>query len=408
MVETMPMDTEEFARRAAAITARLVAIESINPDLAAGGAGEAAVAAAVADFLRERGFAVTLQEAAPGRPNVIGVLPGSGGPDAPLLMLNGHTDTVGVEGMTIPPFAPVERDGRLYGRGAYDMKGGLGAILAAGAALAGRAERPRGTLLVTCSADEEYASIGSEALAAGLRAGTIPGVPPLPARVAAVLCEPTEEDVQVAHKGFAWLRATLHGRAAHGSDYGHGRDAIAAMGRVLVALARHDAEELPRASHPLLGRPSLHAATIAGGRELSTYPDRCALEIERRTLPGETREAVAAELERLLAEAVAGDPAFRATGELFFWRDPYEVALDAPIVRALLDTLRATNSPGWEPRYVGGFGWMDSAIFGAAGIPTVIYGPAGEGAHSAEEYVEVASLGRVAATLVGVAERWLA
>ena len=224
---------EELARQAAAITARLVAIESVNPSLVAGGSGEATVAAAVADFLRGHGFGVTVQEAAPGRPNVIGVLPGTGGPDAPLLMLNGHTDTVGVDGMTIPPFAPAERDGRLYGRGAYDMKGGLGAIFAAGAALAARPARPRGTLLVTCSADEEYASVGSEALAAGLRAGTIPGVPPLPARVAAVLCEPTEEAVQLGHKGFAWLRATAHGRAAHGSDYEEGRDAIAAMGRAL-------------------------------------------------------------------------------------------------------------------------------------------------------------------------------
>jgi acetylornithine deacetylase len=399
-----------LTRLAAELTARLVAIDSVNPSLVPGGAGEGAIAGEIARFLRERDFRVSLQEAAPGRPNVIGVLEGAGGPGAPLLMLNGHTDTVGVAGMSVAPFGAVERAGRLYGRGAIDMKGGVGAILAAGATLAARPVRPRGTLLLAFSADEEYASVGSEALAAGLRDGGIPGVPPLPERVGAILCEPTGEGITIAHKGFAWLRLTTQGRAAHGSDYREGVDAIALMGRVLGALSRLGAERLPRVEHPLLGRPSVHASTIVGGRELSTYPDRCTLEVERRTLPGERREGVAAEMSELLSEAGAGVPGFAATSELFFWRDAYEVAPDAAIVATLVEALRRadpTRPAGWQPDFGGAFGWMDSAIFGAAGIPTVIYGPAGEGAHGAEEYVEVASLGRVAATLVAAAELFL-
>lgn len=395
-----------LARLATEITARLVRVDSVNPSLVAGGVGEAAVSDKIAALLAGWGFHVVTQEAAPGRPNVIGVLRGTGGEDAPLLLLNGHTDTVGVEGMTGAPFAAEERDGRLYGRGAFDMKGGLGAILAAGATLAAHA-RPRGALLIACSADEEYASIGSEAIVAGLRDGVVPGLPARPERVGAVLCEPTGEAVNIAHKGFAWLAVETRGRAAHGSDYGNGVDAIAAMGRVLTALARLDAETLPRSGHPLLGRPSVHASTISGGLELSTYPDRCALQVERRTLPGETRAAVAAEMDALLAEAGAGRPDFAATSELFFWREAYEIAPDAPIVAALVAALRATHGVE-EPTMGGGFGWMDSAIFGAAGIPTVIYGPIGAGAHSAEEWVDTASLGRVAATLVATAEAFLA
>lgn len=398
---------EELTRLAADLTSQLVAIESVNPSLVPGGAGEAVVADAIADVLREQGFVVSLHEAAPGRFNVVAVLQGHGAPDAPLLILNGHGDTVGTAGMTGPALEPVERAGRLYGRGAYDMKGGLGAILAAALTIARREEPLRGTLLVTCSADEEYASVGSEALVAGLRAGTLPDVPPLPARVAAILCEPTDERITIAHKGFAWARVVTRGYAAHGSDFSAGRDAIAMMGRVLDQLSRYDAA-LPRRRHPLLHRPSVHASTIHGGRELSTYPERCTLELERRTLPGETREAVKAELDRLLADAGAGFPDFHATHELFFWRDAYELAPDAPIVQTLVAVLQEGRPAGWHPPIGGGFGWMDSALFGAGGIPTVIYGPAGAGAHAAEEYVDVASLGRVAATLVAASERFLA
>ncbi len=396
-----------LTRLATDLTARLVAIDSVNPSLVPGGAGEGVIAAAIARLLAGWGFDVATPEAAPGRPNALGVLRGTGGDGAPLLLLNGHTDTVGVAGMRDAPFTPVERDGRLHGRGAFDMKGGLGAILAAGATLAARPERPRGTLLIACSADEEYASLGSEALVAALRDGAVPGLPARPARIGAILCEPTGEAVHIAHKGFAWCRVETRGRAAHGSDYASGIDAIAAMGRVLTGLARLDTETLPRAAHPLLGRPSVHAATIAGGRELSTYPDRCTLEIERRTLPGETRAGIAAELRAVLAEAGAGSSGPAPTGDLFFWRDAYEIAPDVPIVAAILDGLRAAHGIT-HPPIGGAFGWMDSALFGAAGIPTVIYGPAGAGAHSAEEWVDTASLGRVAATLVATADGFLA
>ena len=370
---------------AAGLLADLVAIDSVNPALVPGAAGEADIAAFVAAWLSERGLEVTVLDEPPGRPSVVAVARGSGGGSS--LMLNAHTDTVGVAGMR-RPHEPRVRDGRLYGRGAYDMKGGLAAIMLAGAGAVGAGLR--GDVIVTAVADEEHASTGVQAVLRRFGAD------------ACVVTEPTHLRACVAHKGFVWAELETRGRAAHGSRPDLGVDAIAAMGPVLAGLAAVQ-ERLDAAPHPLLGPASLHASTIGGGQELSSYPARCVLGLERRTLPGERAEDVERELGALLALAREHDPRVETELRLGLWRDPFEVAPDAEVVRVLRDA--GADVLGAAPQIVGDHPWMDAAFTSAAGIPTVVFGPGGAGAHAAEEYGDLASVERCAAVLSEIAKR---
>lgn len=386
---TCDISTEE----ALALLKDLIAIDSVNPSLVPGGAGEAVIAQRVAAEMRSAGFAeVRFQDAGEGRPNVIGILRGTGG--GRTLMLNGHLDTVGATGMAHDPFAAECRDDRVYGRGAVDMKGGLAAMLLAARSVVRSGSRPRGDVIVACVADEEYASIGTEAVLREYRAD------------AGIVCEPTGGELCVAHKGFAWVTVRCHGRAAHGSDYKHGVDAIRKMGALLTELDRYEREVLRTRSHPLLGSPSLHASLISGGQELSTYPAECVLQLERRTLPGETREAIDAELTDMLARLSAADPEFHAEHEITFFRDAMETPPDAPIATLISEVV--ADRTGEQPPVVGAFGWLDSALMSAAGIPTVIFGADGGGAHAATEWADLSSVVATAAMLAEVIERFCA
>ena len=351
----------------------LVAIDSVNPDLVPGGAGEGELAAFVAAWCERAGLEAQVAEAAPGRPNVVAVARGSGGGRS--LLLNAHLDTVGVAGME-EPFSGRIEGGRLFGRGAYDMKAGLAAALAAAARARGLGLR--GDVIVTAVADEEVASLGTEALvAAGVTAD------------AAIVAEPTEERLAVAHKGFVALELSTEGRAAHGSRPDLGIDAIARMGHVLVRLERLDEELRAGTGNPLLGTGSLHASLVEGGQEYSSYPASCVLKAERRTIPGETVEQVADEARALLGD-VPGDV------RVLFSRPPLETPLDAEIA-----TLVGRHAAGAE--VCGMAFWADSALLAAAGIPTVLYGPRGEGAHAEVEWVELASVERCAGVYAAVA-----
>jgi acetylornithine deacetylase len=358
---------------ARALLADLVAIDSVNPSLVPGGAGEAAIARFVGGWLEARGLEVDIAEVEPGRPNVVARARGAGG--GRTLLLNAHMDVVGVDGMT-DPFTPRVEGERMYGRGAYDMKAGLAAIMAAAAGAVGRGLG--GDVVVAAVCDEEFASAGAQTVA---RAVTADG---------AIVTEPTGEQmvVAVAHKGFTWHEIVVRGRAAHGSRPQDGVDAIARMGHVLVAIDELSARLAEGPGHPLLGPGSVHASIIDGGRELSTYPERCRLQLERRTLPGDTVETVEAELSALL-DGIAG-AGHRLDAELHttLVRQPFQVDEAAPIVQAALDAL----GPGTP--VIGVPFWADSAIFSAAGIPTVIFGPGGEGAHAAVEWVDLAQLDR--------------
>jgi acetylornithine deacetylase len=348
----------------------LVAIDSVNPSLVAGAAGESAIADAIAAHMRTLHMEVVVQEVAPGRPNVIGVAQGTA--PGPSLMLCGHIDTVGVEGMR-DPFDPVERDGRLYGRGAQDMKGGVAAMIDA-ARLALERGFKAGRLVVAAVVDEEYASIGADALVSQWSADM------------AVVTEPTDLQIAIGHKGFAWLRIVTYGRAAHGSRPAEGRDAILRMGRVLARLEALDRALQARQPHPLMGTGSLHASLIDGGRELSSYPDRCELTIERRTIAGEPSDSIEQEVQEILAGLRKDDPEFAAETRLEFSRPPYELPTGHSLPIALAKAAQTTRQP------VAMTFWTDAAVLGAAGIPTVLFGPGGAGLHSAEEYVNVSDV----------------
>ncbi len=366
----------------------LVQTNSINPILAEGGVGESLVAEWLADVCADIGFEVQLQESAPGRPNVIAHRRGTGG--ARSLLLTGHTDTVGIENMDEALDARIS-EGKLYGRGAYDMKGGLAAILGAAAAL--RDIELAGDLWLGFVTDEEYASVGTDALVRLIHPD------------AAILTEPTNDEVVIAHKGFAWLTLTTQGRAVHGSLYDSGVDAIAHMGRLLRTLEQLEHEDLPQRDHPLLGRASVHASMIMGGLGLSTYPDHCHLEIEHRLLPDETGEDALTLWENIIGQLNNDDPDFNASVSVDFNRPGYEIAADAPIVQTLDAAYRQVV--GTKPSHAGMYAWLDSAILGRAGIPTVIYGPTGEGAHAAVEYVELDSVFRCAAVITAAVRRWM-
>ncbi len=366
------------------LVADLVAIDSVNPDLVPGGAGEMEVARFIAAWLERAGAEVRIDEVAPGRANVIGVARGRGG--GRTLLLDGHTDTVGHEGYERPLEPRVEGD-RLYGRGGFDMKGGTAAALwaCAQAVPLGLA----GDVVVAAVCDEEFASIGTQALAREVRAD------------AAIVTEPTALEVCVAHKGFAWLEVEIAGRAAHGSQPQLGVDAIAKSGRVLTGI-----EELGRRlaggpGHALLGTGSLHASLIEGGQELSSYPERCLVQLERRTVPGESAELVEAQVRELVDGARRADPELQAEVRTTLVRPPFEIASDAEIVRLVRE--HAERALGRAPALMGWAAWMDSAILAEAGIPTVIFGPGGEGAHETVEWVDLVSVERCAEVLVAVA-----
>jgi acetylornithine deacetylase len=351
----------------------LVAIDSVNPTLVPGGAGEAQIGDAIAAELRRIGMDVQVQEVAPGRPNVIGVLEGR----APgrSLMFCGHVDTVGVDGMDAP-FDPKIDAGRLYGRGSQDMKAGVAAMIDAVRKTAERGLE-KGRLIVAAVVDEEYASIGADAL---VTTWTADG---------AVVTEPTDLQVAVGHKGFAWLDVETRGRAAHGSRPKDGRDAIMRMGRVLQRLEALDRELQSRAPHPIMGTGSLHASIIGGGRELSSYPDRCRLQVERRTIAGESGESARQELREILDALSREDPEFEASGALTFDRPPYEVPADHALPRMLAN---AAERAGCATSITGMSFWTDAAILGGAGVPSVLFGPGGAGLHSIEEYVTVSEV----------------
>lgn len=365
----------------------LVAIDSVNPSLVRGAAGEAEVVACLRRVFEQAGVAVTVTEAAPGRPNLVAAVEGR----APgrTLVFCGHTDTVGVEGMAAP-FDPVERAGCLYGRGAQDMKGGVAAMCAAALTLAGTGLE-RGRVVVAAVADEEYASAGAEALVKDLRAD------------GAVVTEPTDLEIATAHKGFAWITVRTKGVAAHGSRPAEGRDAIMDLGRVLARLEALGRVLAGRPAEPRLGPPSLHLSTVRGGGEWSVYPDWAEVDLERRTVPGEDGRLALLEVEEILAGLRSEDPAFDGVAELVFSRAAYQIDARAEVPQMLEASLRAIGRPA---RFGAMSYWTDAGVLGHAGIPTVLFGPGGGGLHGLDEHVRLDEVVACRDALVDLARRF--
>jgi len=350
----------------------LVAVNSVNPALVPGAPGEGAIADVVRLAMERAGLAVVVQEVAPGRPNVVGVLEGR--QPGPSVMFCGHLDTVGVDGMA-EPFRPRIDGDRLYGRGSQDMKGGVASMIAAAGLLA--QGWTRGRLIVAAVVDEEHLSIGAEALVRDWQADM------------AIVTEPTDLRVAVGHKGFVWLEVEVRGRAAHGSRPSEGRDAIVRMGRVLSALELLDRDLQGRAPVAFQGTGSLHASSITGGRELSVYPDLCTLQLERRTVSGEDGGLVEREVREILDRLGREDPTFEASVRLLASRPAYTVEVGHPLPGALAASLARMGADA-EP--TGMSFWTDAAVLAGAGMPSVLFGPGGAGLHSATEYVNVPDL----------------
>ena len=378
---------------ARALTRALVRVDSRNPTLVAGAPGEGPCAALLRDVLDAWGFRTELHDAAPGRPNLVARIGGAAEEAGRSLMFNGHLDIVGVEGMIHPPFTADERDGRLYGRGSADMKGGIAAMCAA--ALRAARGGLRGEIVIAAVADEEYESLGTRALLErGVRAD------------ACVVTEPTRLAIMPAHRGFVWLEVEITGRAAHGSRWDIGVDAIRHAGLLLAELDAHDADVLPRRTHPLLGRGSLHASLIEGGIGMSTYPDRCVLRLERRTIPGETATDAIDEVQRACDRIRARRATFAAEVRLLVTQGPSDVAVASPLVQGLGAALGAS---GERVTVEGMSAWTDAALLNDAGIPAVCFGPGDISlAHAAEEYIPLDEIDRATSVLASFASRWCA
>lgn len=369
----------------------LVSIDSVNPSLVPGGAGEERVAQYLAEYATSIGFPARLDYVTPTRPNVVAVMGSKASGEEGLterhgLILNGHTDVVGVQGMA-DPFKPRVDGDKVYARGAADMKNGLVAGLLAMKAVRDSGAKLAKSVLFTGVVDEEYASIGTEDTAKRYDADAAlvmdGGMP----------C--------IAHKGFAWVTVETSGKPTHGSAYRQGVDAIAMMGRFLARADALNAEYQKEPPHPLCGHKSIHASLIEGGKELSTYPGHCKARFERRTLPQEDPSGIIAEFNAIIQGLHAEDPRFDAKVTLDFVRRGYEIAPTHPLVVALKTAIR--DNLGEEPVMYGSGGWMDSAILGAKGIPTAIFGVGGSGAHDLVEWSflsDVTKCARVVADLI--------
>src|SRR5215471_7711623 len=345
----------------------LVSIDSVNPELVPGGAGEARIAAYIAEWLKNAGASVELDEPRPNRISVIARVPGTGGGRS--LLLNGHIDTVGVTGMKNAHTPRVEGD-KLFGRGSYDMKSGVAAAMLTLASAVHL--RLRGDVILTAVCDEEHASIGTESVLKRVSAD------------AAIVTEPTALDIVIAHKGFVWFTVETSGVAAHGSRPDLGVDAILAMGKVSNGLDHLNQILAHGPRHPLLGPASIHASLISGGQELSSYPEHCKLSVERRTIPGESLSKIQDEMKSILDQESKLSPRFRGTFMMGLLREPLEVPETEPIVTTLRKTVAIHLKR--VPVLQGFSGWTDAALIAAAGIPTVIFGPGGAGAHAVEEW----------------------
>ena len=211
----------------------------------------------------------------------------------------------------------------------------------------------------------------------------LPGISSDP--VGGVFLEPTEENIGVCHKGFTWYELTVTGKAAHGSRPEQGIDAILPLRSAMDELNRIQDELQERSTDPLLGHPSIHSSIIRGGSELSVIPSRSCFQWERRTLPDEPPDTFAGELERI-TEAVRNHPGgHTVAGREFFVRPPYRVPADAEILKRL-------EKVAPQSKQIGLSFWADSALAGAMGIPSILFGPKGHGAHAIDEWVSLKSL----------------
>lgn len=353
--------------------ADLVRINSVNPNYA-GGVPELEVAEYVEQFFARRGIETRRQEVYPQRPNVIARI--AGRDPTRRIVLEAHLDTVSVQGMTIEPWTPHIRNGRLYGRGACDTKAGLAAMMHAVARLAEEQIVPSCEVWLAATIDEEFSYRGVWALC---------NSPPLQAAVA-IVAEPTDLQPVIASKGVVRFKIETRGRSSHSSKPHLGVNAIVEMSHVIAALEQ-DALRLARRTHPLLGPATCNVGVIQGGVQVNFVPDRCEIEVDRRMLPDETTEQVMAHYQALLENLARERPQLDAVLQPPMLTDlPLETDAATPAVRTLVDVLESLRL---NSKLIGVPFGSDASKFGARGIPSMILGPGSiDQAHAAEEYVE--------------------
>ncbi|MCK4836209.1 MAG: ArgE/DapE family deacylase, partial [Candidatus Aminicenantes bacterium] len=330
----------------------LIRIESVNPELISGGSGEKQISSYLKNYLEKLGLKTIVQKVSKNRSNIIGIMKGSG--DGKSLILNGHMDTVGISGMEISPLKADLKNGNVYGRGSADMKSGIAAMLSACESILVNHIYLKGDVLLTFVVDEEFKSIGTERLLESFTAQ------------AAIVCEPTDLKIGLAHKGFVWANVDVFGKAAHGSRPEEGIDAIIKAGKILSEIEKLDKKKLAGKSHPLLRYPSVHASVIKGGRELSTYPDFCRIQMERRTIPGEDANTFEEELNELINKVKMAASEFNAKSKIFFHRLPLETSKKESIVKSLNRSIKMVLNQRAD--FSGISWWMDSALISEAGI----------------------------------------
>ncbi len=362
------------------LAADLIGIDSINPTLVPGAAGESQIVQFLAHRLASRGFdtQVVHPDGMPDRPSLIASA--TFGP-GPVVVLNGHVDTVGVEGMEDPFTARIEGD-RLFGRGACDMKAGVAGMAVAAEML--MAQKPQaGTLICTFVADEEDASVGTPCVIEALaREGMSADL--------AIIGEPSWLDIAVAHRGFAVMRAELHGRATHTSRREEGLDAVAAMARLIAAVGTHDIALTKRPSHPLVGHGSAVVSVARGGTAPFTIAAQAQAWVERRTLPGESGADALSELQDLLEQVREAYPGITTDASIELERPAWEItpgSAASDFIANLTDAMGALGRPA--PKEYGAPYWMESALWEEAGVPSLVFGPAGGSLHAIDEWVDV-------------------
>jgi acetylornithine deacetylase/succinyl-diaminopimelate desuccinylase family protein len=364
-------------KEATAMLAGLVACPSVNPrgkPPSDQTEGEARLAALMAETLRAWGASVEISEVSPGRPNLVARWKGRN--SARTLMFEAHSDTVPVDGMTVPPFQPEVREGRLFGRGSCDTKGSMAAMLLAIRAVTGSGPPPV-DLVFASTCDEEMGATGARRLMdSGLRPD------------AAVVGEPTDLDIVNAHKGTVRVRIITRGVAAHSSAPERGVNAISHMRRVLDVIDEKIAPDLARrAPHPRLGRPTVSVGVIRGGSQVNVVPSHCRIEVDRRTLPSESREEVIAAYKRELDALGAEDGRFECDLEETQFYPPFEEPEDSAVSRLVAASCRTVLG---KADFTGAPWSANAGVFKAAGVPCVLFGPgSAREAHTKDEYVEM-------------------
>ena len=354
------------------LTQKLVRVPSLSGDALS----LSQIAQIISEEMKKTGFSVELIEAEKGLTNVIGTFRGSA--DAPRLLFNGHTDVVPAQvgrDWTVEPFSAKIKGGRIYGRGACDMKGGLAAMLTAPKIAFSLFPEYKGNLILTATVDEEIGGFK------GLKYVVDQGIK----ADMGIVCEPSDLKIVNVCKGLLQLRLRTKGKSAHGGVPEQGVNAISKMLKILSKLEEYDFKQT---SHEVLGKPTLNIGRIDGGRKPNVVPDSCEAEIDIRYLPGKDHLQVIDDLEKLIGEVREKDPQIETEVEIIRYRSSLEIAQDSPVIKTISEA--GKRILGKCPEFRGMITPGDSEYLVKAGIPSVLFGPGDEHlAHSADEWIAI-------------------